>query len=185
MSSQCLSGVKHVSLLTTGGTIEKTYDPLQGVFQNDVSVLDIMLSGLELVGVSLDRESVMNKDSLDMDQADHLLIAETAMQRAASHDGVIIVHGTDTLSRTGETLDGLAGRTLPVPVVLTGAMRPWLLRTSDALQNLTEAILAVQLLDPGVYVCMHSNVLRFPGVVKNRSALRFERAHQVHSEEGQ
>ena len=33
-----------IALLTTGGTIEKTYDPVQGVFSNDVSVLDAMLA---------------------------------------------------------------------------------------------------------------------------------------------
>jgi L-asparaginase len=47
-------------------------------------------------------------------------------------------------------------------------MRPYELRSSDALQNLTEALLAVQLLPPGVYVAMHSQVLAFPGVVKDR-----------------
>ncbi len=185
MNSVASGEVRRVSLLTTGGTIEKTYDPLRGVLQNDVSVLDVMLSGLELEGVMLDRESVMNKDSLDMDAADHTVIAEVAIERSTTHDGVIVVHGTDTLAETGEAVCRLARGALRVPVVLTGAMRPWILRTSDALQNLTEALLAVRLLPPGVYVCMHSNVLRFPGVVKNRAALRFERSTAVQVEEGQ
>jgi L-asparaginase len=47
-------------------------------------------------------------------------------------------------------------------------MRPYELRATDALQNLTEALLAVQLLPPGVYVSMHNQVLPFPGVVKDR-----------------
>ncbi len=38
------------------------------------------------------------------------------------------------------------------PIVFTGAMRPYELRSTDALQNLTEALLAVQLVAPGVYV---------------------------------
>jgi L-asparaginase len=46
-------------------------------------------------------------------------------------------------------------------------MRPYELRSTDALQNLTEALLAVQLVPPGVYVAMHNQVLRFPGVVKD------------------
>ena len=52
-------------------------------------------------------------------------------------------------------------------------MRPYELRATDALQNLTEALLAVQLLPPGVYVAMHDQVLQFPGVTKDRSAGTF------------
>ena len=68
---------------------------------------------------------------------------------------------------SGERLVELVG-TPARPVVLTGAMRPYELRSTDALQNLTEALIAVQLLPPGVYVCMHNHVLQFPGVVKDR-----------------
>ena len=50
------------------------------------------------------------------------------------------------------------------------------MRSTDAVQNLTEALLAVQLLEPGVYVAMHGKVLRFPGVVKDRSRGTFVRA---------
>ena len=52
-------------------------------------------------------------------------------------------------------------------------MKPWELRSSDALQNLTEALLAVQLVKPGVYVAMHNQVLQFPGVTKDRNAGTF------------
>ena len=98
---------------------------------------------------------------------DHTLIAETAGSMSAAHDGVVIVHGTDTLSVTGERIVEELG-TPRVPVVLTGAMRPYVMRTTDALQNLTESLVAVQCVDPGVYVAMHNRVLQFPGVVKDR-----------------
>jgi len=38
-----------------------------------------------------------------------------------------------------------------VPVVLTGAMRPFEMQRSDALQNLNEAIFATGVLEPGVW----------------------------------
>lgn len=155
-----------VALISTGGTIEKTYDALSGVLHNQVSVLDMMLASLELRAVEVHRIHLMNKDSRDMTEADHDLIAETAHRASREHDGVVVVHGTDTLEVTGERI--LGGGSPPVPVVLTGAMRPYELRSTDALQNLTEALLAVQLLPPGVYAAMHNRVLRFPGVVKDR-----------------
>jgi len=52
--------------------------------------------------------------------------------------------------------------------VFTGAMRNYELGSTDALQNLTEALLAVQLVAPGVYVAMHNQLLKFPGVRKDK-----------------
>ena len=157
---------RRVVLISTGGTIEKTYDELAGVLTNEVSVLRVMLSRLELGGIEVERLSLMNKDSLDMSSADHDLIAYTAVQKAREYDGVVVVHGTDRLAVTGERICGLSPAPA-VPIVLTGAMRPYELRTTDALQNLTEALLAVQLAGPGTYVAMHNKVLAFPGVVKD------------------
>lgn len=154
-------------MIQTGGTIEKTYDEFSGLLQNRVSVLDVMLSSLVLEGVRVDRVPLMNKDSLEMGDADYELIAVTAAQWAATHDGVVIVHGTDRLADSGHRVYERVPDP-PAPVVFTGAMRPYALRTTDALQNMTEALLAVQLLRPGVYVCMHNRVLEFPGVVKDR-----------------
>lgn len=158
-----------LALISTGGTIEKTYDELGGVLANQVSVLDMLLASLDLRGVSIDRVPLMNKDSLDMSEADHDLIADTAEIMARSHDGVVIVHGTDRLAKTGERIHqrleqkGGANKA----VVLTGAMRPYEMRRTDATQNVTEALTAVQILPPGVYVAMHNRVLKFPGVVKD------------------
>jgi len=161
--------VKRIALISTGGTIEKTYDELSGVLANTlVSVLDVMLASLELRGVAVQRVALMNKDSLEMTADDHTLIAETAARMARETDGVVVVHGTDRLANTGERIVEVAG-TPASPIVLTGAMRPYELRTTDALQNLTEALLAVQLVAPGVYVAMHNQVLKFPGVRKDRA----------------
>lgn len=163
-----------VALICTGGTIEKTFDELEGILTNRVSVLEVMLTQLELGGVEIERIALMNKDSLDMSAADHDLIARTAHARARDHGGVIISHGTDRLAVTGERIYEL-DPSPRVPIILTGAMRPYALRTSDALQNLTEALLAVQLAQPGVYVAMHNRLLAFPGVRKDREHGTFVR----------
>ena len=163
---------RHIALISTGGTIEKTYDELSGLLRNDVSTLDVILGGLELRGVHIVRVPLMNKDSLEMSDDEHSLIADTAITFSKTHDGVVIVHGTDRLADTGNRIVERSPEP-PVPVVLTGAMRPYELRHTDALQNLTEALLAVQLVAPGVYVAMHNRVLRFPGVRKDRESRTF------------
>ena len=169
---------KHrIALISTGGTVEKTYNELEGVLHNVYSVLDVMLASLLLEGVEIVRVPLMSKDSLDMNATDHALIAETAGAMCHAHDGVVIVHGTDRLALTGERMVEVHG-TPSVPIVLTGAIRPYMLRNSDAEQNLTEALLAVQVLEPGVYCVMHNKVLRFPGVIKDHDRSTFRYAAQ-------
>ena len=169
-----MTGWKHggakcrVALISTGGTIEKTYDELEGVMTNEVSVLDVMLASLQLDGIVLERVALMNKDSLDMSEKDHDFIASTALHKAEECDAIVIVHGTDRLANTGDRIYQLNPNP-PVPIVLTGAMRPYAMRSTDALQNLTEAFLAVQLATPGVYAAMHNKLLAFPGVRKDKS----------------
>ena len=157
-----------IALISTGGTIEKTYNEISGVLHNEVRVLDVMIDSLQLEGVEIVRIPLLNKDSLEFTDADHELIAQTTESMSRGHDGIVIVHGTDTLDRTGDAICALPSQ-IPVPVVITGAMRPYIMRNTDALQNLTEALLAVQLLSPGVYLTIHNKVLPFPGVVKDHA----------------
>jgi len=145
------------------------------VLANQVSVLDIMLASLELRGARIQRMSLMNKDSLEMTPDDHTLIAETAARMARATAGVVVVHGTDRLAVSGDRIVELVG-TPASPIVFTGAMRPYELRATDALQNLTEALLAVQILPAGVYVAMHNQVLKFPGVTKDKTLGTFVKA---------
>jgi L-asparaginase len=159
--------MKKIILISTGGTIEKTYCEFSGILNNDVSVLDIMLSRLDLLGIAIDRLALMNKDSLDMSEEDHALIAATAIRGSQTHDGAVVVHGTDRLTHPGDKILEMK-EPLGGPIVLTGAMRPYALRNTDAMQNLVEALLAVQLCESGVYVAMHNKVLPFPGVSKDR-----------------
>ncbi len=158
-----------VLLISTGGTIEKTYDEFAGVLSNHASVLDVMLGSLELQGVTITRCPLMNKDSLEMTENDHRHIAEVAIDGARSHDGVVIVHGTDRLARTGEAVWSRWSQpdAHQKSIVLTGAMRPYEMRRTDAIQNLTEALLAVQILEAGVYAVMHNKILKFPDVTKD------------------
>src|SRR3954466_2006536 len=93
---------RRIALISTGGTIEKTYDDLSGVLANGVSVLDVMLASLELRGVEIQRVALMNKDSLEMTADHHTLIADRAIRLARETDGVIVVHGTDRLATSGE-----------------------------------------------------------------------------------
>ncbi|HXT20790.1 MAG TPA: asparaginase domain-containing protein [Thermoanaerobaculia bacterium] len=170
--------MRQVTLITTGGTIEKTYDEQTGELSNRRTLVRRMLEELRLEETDVTVRELMSKDSLDMTPEDRRRVVD-AVRDAASEQhpetglknqcgGVVILHGTDTLCDTGELL----AEELPaprVPVVLTGAWRPFEMKRSDALQNLTEAIFATGALPPGIYCVAHGRTLRFPGVRKDRT----------------
>lgn len=163
-----------LTILTTGGTIDKTYDEFQGNLRNQHTALAVILDGLRIPDLVVEHVDVMHKDSLDMTDEDRRIVADAVKKALPDSDAVIVLHGTDTLETTGELLcSELSG--IEKPVVFTGAMRPYEFRDSDAVQNVTEALLATRLVDGGVYVAMHNRVLRFPGVTKDRQALAFVR----------
>ncbi len=161
-----------IAIVTTGGTIAKTYDEADGLLKNERPVIKTLVGALRLPDLAIDFSHLMQKDSLELTDDDRRRILAEVEALAPRRDGLLVIHGTDTLEHTGalihESLPELA-----VPVVLTGAMRPYEFRDSDAQQNVTEALLAATLVPPGVYAAMHGRVLRFPGVTKDRQALTF------------
>ena len=165
-----------LTILTTGGTIDKTYDEFQGNLRNEHTAIDVILDSLRLPDLAIHHVEVMHKDSLDMTEEDRRTIAKAVCDAAPASDAVVILHGTDTLSTTGELLCEECAD-LEIPVILTGAMRPYEFRDTDALQNVTEALLAARLLDDGVHVAMHNRILTFPGVVKDRQVGTFVRKY--------
>jgi L-asparaginase len=165
--------VRSITLITTGGTIEKTYDEASGQLLNRGSIVRRMLSRLRLEDTTVRIIELMSKDSLHMTDDDRARVVEAVHVAGGSGrapteaTGIVVLHGTDTLTNTGERL--LQDIHDPrVPIVLAGAMRPYEMKRSDALQNLTEAVFAAGVLPPGVYCVSHGRVLKFPGVRKDR-----------------
>ena len=163
-----------VRILTTGGTIEKSYCEEEGTLKNRASIIrEGLISSLRLPYTHLELESILNKDSLEMDDHDRALIAESVERTAEQGDPIVILHGTDTMSDTAEFCFKKLG-TPKVPVVFTGAMKPMGFIDSDARQNVTEALLTARLAEPGFYIAFHNRVFPIPGARKNRDEGTFE-----------
>lgn len=180
--------MRRVTLITTGGTIEKTYDEGTGDLRNTQSIVHRMLRRLRLAACEVNVIELMHKDSLHLTDDDRRRIAETVHAVGGTEDlateatGIVLLHGTDTLERTGRWLHKAIWKPR-VPIVLTGAMRPFEMTRSDAFQNLTEAIFATGVLDPGVYCVAHGQVLPFPEVTKDRARHTFVRGLPAEIEE--
>ena len=74
----------------------------------------------------------------------------------------------------GDTARFLAGKTGDKCVVLTGAMRPFSLYTSDGEFNLGGAIVAAQLAGPGVWGVMNGRLFAADKLKKDVEQGRFD-----------
>jgi L-asparaginase len=166
------SNMLKVNVITTGGTIEKVYSEQTSTVENLDNQIDRYLGRLRLPDCDARVVPLMNKDSLEMTDADRRAILELIEQMVSEHSAVVITHGTDTMVQTGRYLKQALPE-LKVPIVLTGAMTPLGFEGSDGFQNLTESLFAVRVLGPGIYVVMHNQVFPIDRVRKDRETSRF------------
>jgi len=159
-----------IHVITTGGTIEKIYSEQHGSVENVENRIERYLARLRLPDLEVDTTRLMNKDSLEMTDADRAQIVAAVRQRLDAP--VVITHGTDTMVETGRAIEAAISG-LRYPVILTGAMTPLGFESSDGLQNLTESFFAAHVLAPGVYVVMHNQVFPVGRVKKDRERSRF------------
>ena len=166
--------MQRIYVIATGGTIEKVYSEQTGNVQNLDSKIDRYFRMLRLPDATIDVTHLMNKDSLEMTEADRERVLALVREKLAQEPApVVITHGTDTMVDTGLLLQRSLAGTLQYPIVLTGAMTPLGFEGSDGLQNLTESLFAARALTPGVYVVMHNQVFPVDRVRKDRELARF------------
>ena len=153
-------------IFTTGGTIDKVYFDALSEFQVGETAIDAILREANMT-VPYDLTSLMKKDSLELTDADRRAIHAAVSASPARH--ILITHGTDTMAQTARTLLDIANKT----IVLTGAMQPARLRSTDAIFNVGFALAAAQLKPAGVYIAMNGQVFDARSVRKDREAGRF------------
>ena len=109
----------------------------------------------------LDARLVFALDSANMRPAHWQGLAREVHAGIATgrYDGVVVVHGTDTMAYSASALALMLGP-LPCPVVFTGAQRPLAEARSDAAQNLVDAALVATLAVPEVVIAFGSRGLR-------------------------
>lgn len=126
----------------------------------------------------LETKLLFSMDSANMQPADWLTLAREVHAELPKYDGIVVVHGTDTMAYTASALGLLLGP-LPKPVILTGSQRPLVEARSDAPQNLVDAVLVATLAVPEVAIVMHSRALRGTRATK-KDAWGFEAFDSPH-----
>ncbi|MCP4289284.1 MAG: asparaginase [Gammaproteobacteria bacterium] len=166
------AGRVSVAVVTTGGTIAKSYDPSEARLHNYEPKIKDLIAELRTDDLELTFLDLMQLDSLEIGNQERDQIVEYVSQLVDMYDAILVTHGTDSMSATAEALCSSV-ISLNIPVIFTGAMIPYSVKGSDALQNVTEALLALRLLPAGVYIAFHNRVLSLPGVRKDYENLTF------------
>ena len=156
-----------IKIFTTGGTFDKVYFDALSEFRIGEPMVGALLEEAN-VSFDYDIESLLKKDSLEMDDQDRETIRRAVAK--ASQSMILITHGTDTMVDSARVLQGITDKT----IVMFGAMQPARMRYSDAMFNLGVASAAVQILPAGIYIAMNGQIFDALKVTKNRAQNRFE-----------
>jgi glutamyl-tRNA(Gln) amidotransferase subunit D len=146
-----------VSLISTGGTIASTVDYRTGAVTAQFDAEDVLRAVPDLAGRANYRGRVVaNILSENMTPAVWRDLAEAVREEiAAGADGVVVMHGTDTMQYTASALAFMLDS--PVPVVFTGSQRSADRPSSDNVMNAVCAVEAAKADRADVLVCMHES----------------------------
>ena len=144
---------KKILIINTGDTLSsvaKEYGLTPGVSKDDI------LRKLHLVAEDADFSicEYGALDSANIFPEDWANLALLVSEKAPECDGIVIIHGTDTLAYTSSMLSFML-QNIRIPVVLTGSQLSILNPVADATENLRCAIYMAQTGYAGVFVAFN------------------------------
>jgi len=149
-----------VSILACGGTIASRIEYRTGAVFPSFSPEELIEAFPEIKELAnIKARKLFDLFSEDM-QPEHwkIIAQEIAKEIESGVDGIVLMHGTDTMHYTSAALSFML-QDLPVPVVLVGAQRSSDRGSSDNRINLVSAVLFASRGDIAeVVVCMHENL---------------------------
>ena len=148
---------KKVLIINTGGTLSsvaKEHGLTPGL------TTDSMLQELHVVAgeaelITLEFSAL---DSANIFPEDWVRLAQTISRQRDNFDGMVVIHGTDTLAYTSSMLSFML-QNIQIPVVITGSQLSISNPVADAMENLRCAIYMAQSGCPGVFVAFNRKVM--------------------------
>src|SRR5579864_7034679 len=101
--------LQHLTIVATGGTIDKIYFDDKSTFQIGAPQIGDILTSLG-VAFTFDVIPLLRKDSLHIADSDRELIHRTI--KAQPHRQVLVTHGTDTMVETAQVLQAIPGKVI-------------------------------------------------------------------------
>jgi glutamyl-tRNA(Gln) amidotransferase subunit D len=146
-----------IALISTGGTIASTVDYRTGAVTAQFDAEDVLRAVPDLAGRANYRGRVVaNILSENMEPPIWQDLAQAVHDEIeAGADGVVVMHGTDTMQFSASALSFMLDT--PVPVVFTGSQRSADRPSSDNVMNAVSAVEAAKADAAEVMVCMHAS----------------------------
>jgi glutamyl-tRNA(Gln) amidotransferase subunit D len=147
-----------VALVSTGGTIASTVDYRTGAVTARFDAEDVLRAVPELAGRANYRGRVVaNILSENMTPDVWRTLVETVHKEVeAGADGVVVMHGTDTMAHSATAMSLMLD--VPVPVVFTGSQRSADRPSSDNVMNAVCAVEAATADHAETLICMHAGL---------------------------
>lgn len=148
---------KRILLINTGGTLSSVNS--EHGLSPGLSSREI-LDELRMVSknLELETEDFCSVDSANIFPEDWAALAEKIGQVYKNYEGIVIIHGTDTLAYTASMLSFML-QNIPVPVVITGSQLSISHPVADAMENCRCAIHMAASGCPGVFAAFNRKVM--------------------------
>jgi glutamyl-tRNA(Gln) amidotransferase subunit D len=136
-------GGSKVFILGCGGTVASRIDYETGAVKPYLSPEELSLSIPEMFRyASIEAKQLFAILSEDMKPwMWSVIVEELSRILESGYDGVVVTHGTDTMSYTAAALSFAFHKGLPAPIAMTGSQRSSDRPSSDSAFNLTAAVL--------------------------------------------
>lgn len=153
--------MKRILILITGGTIVSLRSA-NGLMPTDTDMRPILYE--KIVGLVEDYDvtikHIFNKDSSNILPSDWYIVEDSIRNHIDEYDGIVILHGTDTMSYSAAMLSYLFIG-INKSIVLTGSQIPIAYEGSDGVNNLNDAIItAADERLSGVFVVFHHKIIK-------------------------
>jgi L-asparaginase len=158
-----------LTVINTGGTFNKVYNPISG--ELDVPTHNLALQKILDVTYNLDIEliTLLSKDSLDITENDRQTLVQCIQN--CTNENIVIIHGTDTMHLSAECIAQHIGNK---KIILTGAMIPMSIDETEATMNFSLALGFLNApIQNGVYIAMHGAVVSYKTIAKNKEQGKF------------
>ncbi|MEG1992666.1 MAG: asparaginase [Acetivibrio sp.] len=169
---------KKILIITTGGTLASAKGKEGLVPELDSNAIFLNIEGITTY-YDVEFLDLFALDSSNIQPEEWKELANAIYNRYREFQGMVIIHGTDTMAYTASALSYML-QNIPIPVVLTGSQLSILNPIADAVENCRCAINMAGSGVHGVFIAFNRKVIRGTRAAKVRT-ISFDAFESINS----